>query len=198
MTQTRYFNIRFVFLRHKIQTDIKQKKKVEKITEKLQFFFKKNFEKFFLKWVEPGPNILGWAGSAGPCKQWVSPLFTCNVNSGETRRRRRRRKGKGRRLTYGGSQCFWRLWRWQRCCWVEGDQRWSFFFSFFLFCFSLLFFLCSSVSFFSQFSFFSFGLQTFFSLVLPPSPFFALFSPVFIGKTVEREVGAATVQSPQK
>jgi hypothetical protein len=80
-------------------------KKIEKYTEKLQFF-KKAFWEFFFNWAGPSSNVLGWAGFAGPFKQWVSPLFTCNVNSGdtnvnsgETRRRRRRRKGKGRRLT---------------------------------------------------------------------------------------------------
>jgi len=95
LMKTEYFNTWFVFLRRKIQTDIKQNL-VKKYTKKLQFF-KSIFEKknFF---------ELGWVEFACPCKQWVSLLFICNVNSGETRRRRR--QGKGRRLTCGGSRCF--------------------------------------------------------------------------------------------
>jgi len=79
LTKIRYFNTGFVFLWHKIQTDIKQNL-IEKYIEKLQFL-KSIFEK-------KNNFELGWAASAGPCKQWVSPLFTCNVNSGKTQRRR--------------------------------------------------------------------------------------------------------------
>jgi len=53
LMKTEYFNTWFVFLRHKIQTDIKQNL-VEKYTKKLQFF-KSIFEKkTFLNWVGPG------------------------------------------------------------------------------------------------------------------------------------------------
>jgi hypothetical protein len=35
-----------------------------------------------MNWAGPSPIILGWAGLANPFTMG-SPLFTCNVNSGE-------------------------------------------------------------------------------------------------------------------
>jgi len=50
-----------------------------------------------------------WVGSGLPAhKQWVSPLFTCNMNSGEENAEEEEGGGggKGRRLACGVSRCF--------------------------------------------------------------------------------------------
>ena len=49
------------------------------------------------------PNYVCWAGAASPL-QWTSPLFTCNVNSGEANAEGEEGGGggEGRRLTCGG------------------------------------------------------------------------------------------------
>jgi len=64
-----------------------------------------NFFPFFQNGTGPDPTILGWV------KQWVSPLFSCNVNNGERRcRRRRKRRRRRGKVTCGCSRCRW--WRW--------------------------------------------------------------------------------------
>jgi len=110
----------------------------------------------------------------------------------------------------GGTDTWWLLWRLMVVLAGDGDanggsRRRSFSL---LSSSSLLFFLFLPL-FFSLF--FSFGLQLLSSSVLPLSlflfffrsstsllvlPFFLLSSPVFIGKTGEREAGAVIVQLP--
>jgi len=55
---------------------------VEKTQEKKFTIFKKK-NSFFLKLGQTRPNHFGLGRRCQPIKQWASPLFTCNVNSGE-------------------------------------------------------------------------------------------------------------------
>jgi hypothetical protein len=69
LTKTEYFNTGCVFLRCKIQINIKQNL-VEKYAEELQIFENIFFEIFFLDRARPDPLILGWAGHVNRNQQW--------------------------------------------------------------------------------------------------------------------------------
>jgi len=91
-----YFNTGFVFF---YQPNTKQK------------LVKKHFELGRTR-----SNHFGLGRCCQPIKQWASPLFTCNVNGGEEDAEEEEEGGgggEGRRLTYGGSRCCWRWWRWR-------------------------------------------------------------------------------------
>jgi len=64
LKKTEYFNTGFVFLRHKIQTDIKQKKESRKIHGKITIFQKYFWEKVF--WTGPDPTQTFWVGLGLP------------------------------------------------------------------------------------------------------------------------------------